>query len=136
LVDSGGGKMISFGNTFRIPLLNIAEDLLPIVKSIAHKNRMQILIKLLEGSTTFQSLLRETGLQKASLAHHLQNLLNSSLINKPDYGTYDLSNEGRAYLLALYNTFEISSAAKKLKTIQSTPMSEDFFDTTIMRKPK
>ncbi|MHA1111456.1 MAG: ArsR family transcriptional regulator [Promethearchaeota archaeon] len=128
--------MISFGNTFRIPLLNIAEDLLPIVKSIAHKNRMQILIKLLEGSTTFQSLLRETGLQKASLAHHLQNLLNSSLINKPDYGTYDLSNEGRAYLLALYNTFEISSAAKKLKTIQSTPMSEDFFDTTIMRKPK
>ncbi len=128
--------MSAFGKTFQIPLQNAAKELLRIVKSIAHKNRLQIMIKLLEGSASFQSLLQETGLQKTGLAHHLQNLIDTSLIEKPDYGRYQLTNEGRAYLRSLYNTFEISSAAKKLKTIQSRPISEDFFDTTIMRKPK
>ena len=128
--------MSTFGKIFQIPLQNIAKELLGIVKSIAHKNRLQIMIKLLEGAGSFQSLLQETGLQKTGLSHHLQGLIDTSLIEKPDYGKYQLTNEGRAYLRSLYNTFEISSAAKKLKTIQSRPMSEDFFDTTIMRKTK
>ena len=128
--------MIAFGSTFRVPLENIANDLLPIIKSIANKNRLKILITLLGGSTTFKSLLQGTNLEKTGLAHHLQNLLDSSLINKPNYGKYELTDEGRAYLRALYNTYEISSALKKLKTIQSRPMSDSFFDTTILRKHK
>ncbi len=128
--------MSSFGKTFQIPLRNVASELLRIIKSIAHKTRLEILIKLLGGITSFQSLLQVTGLQKTALAYHLQNLIDASLIEKPDYGRYELTNEGRAYLRSLYNTFEISSATKKLKTIQSRPMSEEFFDTTIMRKRK
>ena len=128
--------MISFGNAFRIPLQKIANELLPIVKSIAQKNRLQILIKLLDGDSTFQSLLLETGLQKTGLAHHLQNLLDSSLINKPEFGRYELTNEGRAYLRALYNTYEITNATKKLKIMQSRPMSDEFFGSTIGRGSK
>jgi DNA-binding HxlR family transcriptional regulator len=135
-VDSGGGKMIPFGNAFSEPLQNIANDLLLKVKSIAHTNRLQILIKLLEGSQTFQSLLQESGLQKTGLAHHLQILLESSLINKPNYGKYELTHEGRTYLRALYNTYEIVSATKRLKIMQSRPISDNFFDTMILRKPK
>jgi len=128
--------MNTFGKTFQVPLQNIAKELLSIVKSMANKNRLQILINLLEDTISFQSLLRESGLQKTALSHHLQNLTESSLIEKPDYGKYRLTNEGRAYLRALYNTFEISSAEKKLKTIQSRPMSEDFFDATVSRTLK
>jgi len=128
--------MSGFGKTFQEPLRNVAKELLRIIKSIAHKHRLRIMIKMLDGSSSFQSLLLETGLQKTGLAHHLQNLIDTSLIEKPDYGRYQLTNEGRAYLRSIYNTFEISSATKKLKTIQSRPMSEDFFDTTIMRRPK
>jgi len=80
---------------------------------IAHPTRFKILILLLNGPMSFQSLMGEIKIQKSALANHLTKLKNSYLIEKVQYGTYRLTEDGNKYLEYLESAFKESKMRRK-----------------------
>ncbi|KYC46967.1 MAG: Bacterial regulatory protein, arsR family [Candidatus Methanofastidiosum methylothiophilum] len=80
---------------------------------IAHPTRFKILILLLNGPMSFQSIMGEIKIQKSALANHLTKLKNSCLIEKVQYGTYRLSEDGNKYLEYLESAFKESKMRRK-----------------------
>jgi len=80
---------------------------------IAHPTRFKILILLLNGPMSFQSLMGEIKIQKSALANHLTKLKNSYLIEKVQYGTYRLTEDGNKYLEYLELAFKESKMRRK-----------------------
>nr|WP_147663099.1 winged helix-turn-helix domain-containing protein [Candidatus Prometheoarchaeum syntrophicum]QEE16220.1 hypothetical protein DSAG12_02050 [Candidatus Prometheoarchaeum syntrophicum] len=115
-------------NTLKISIEQVAQDLFPILKALGNPKRFSLLIVLLDGPCSFQKLLSHTHLQKTALANHLNHLVQVNLIQKPDYGYYDLTIDGTEYLRALYRTWKQSMTAqqKTLQSVQSRPMSSGF----------
>ena len=114
--------------TLKISIEQISQDLFPILKALGNTKRFSILIALLDGPTSFQKLLSITHLQKTAMANHLNQLVQVNLIQKPDYGFYDLTIDGLAYLRTIYRTWTQSMTVqqKKLQSVQSRPMSSGF----------
>ena len=106
----------------------VSQDLFPILKALGNIKRFSILIALLDGPCSFQKLLSHTHLQKTAMANHLNQLVKVNLIQKPDYGYYDLTMDGLEYLRAIYRTWMQSMTVqqKKLQSVQSRPMSSGF----------
>jgi len=80
---------------------------------IAHPTRFKILILLLNGAMSFQSIMGEIKIQKSALANHLTKLKNSYLIEKVQYGTYRLTEDGNKYLEYLELAFKESKMRRK-----------------------
>lgn len=80
---------------------------------IAHPTRFKILILLLNGPMSFQSLMGDIKIQKSALANHLTKLKNSYLIEKVQYGTYRLTEDGNKYLEYLELAFKESKMRRK-----------------------
>jgi len=80
---------------------------------IAHPTRFKILILLLNGPMSFQSIMGEIKIQKSALANHLTKLKNSYLIEKVQYGTYRLTEDGNKYLEYLELAFKESKMRRK-----------------------
>ena len=106
----------------------VSQDLFPILKALGNIKRFSILIALLDGPCSFQKLLSQTHLQKTAMANHLNQLVKVNLIQKPDYGYYDLTMDGLEYLRVIYRTWMQSMTVqqKKLQSVQSRPMSSGF----------
>ncbi|NMC57946.1 MAG: winged helix-turn-helix transcriptional regulator [Candidatus Methanofastidiosa archaeon] len=80
---------------------------------IAHPTRFRIMILLLNGPMSFQSIMGEIKIQKSALANHLTKLKNSYLIEKVQYGTYRLTEDGNKYLEYLESAFNESKIRRK-----------------------
>lgn len=80
---------------------------------IAHPTRFRIMILLLNGPMSFQSIMGEIKIQKSALANHLTKLKNSYLIEKVQYGTYRLTEDGNNYLGYLESAFKESKIQRK-----------------------
>lgn len=80
---------------------------------IAHPTRFKILILLLNGAMSFQSIMGEIKIQKSALANHLTKLKNNYLIEKVQYGTYRLTEDGNKYLEYLELAFKESIMRRK-----------------------
>lgn len=134
MVNTGDAKMslkpTSFSSqSLQASLRRIASELLPILKTLGNSHRVSILIELLGGSLAFQTLLARIPLQKTALSNHLQQLQNTKLIEKPEYGLYCISRDGLIFLRTLHETYQNSLLAqeKKANRIQQRPMSPEFF---------
>jgi len=79
-----------------------AADLL---KSLANTERLKIVKLLYMSDRTFSDLKAATGLEGASVSHHLKSLLGMGLISHGDEGGYQLTKRGRVLVrtLALMN---------------------------------
>ncbi|MFX0095718.1 MAG: ArsR/SmtB family transcription factor [Candidatus Hodarchaeota archaeon] len=100
-------------------LLESFDELDAILKAIGHHNRFKILILLLTGPLTFQSLLNKMNLGKTALANHLTHLKSKNLIEKIQHGNYSISPDGKDYLLAIETVYDKTEARKtKLKEAQ------------------
>jgi DNA-binding transcriptional ArsR family regulator len=79
-----------------------AADLL---KSLANTERLKIVKLLYMSDRTFSDLKNATGLEGASVSHHLKSLLGMGLISHGDEGGYQLTKRGRLLVrtLALMN---------------------------------
>ena len=79
-----------------------AADLL---KSLANTERLKIVKLLYMSDRTFSDLKNATGLEGASVSHHLKSLLGMGLIAHGDEGGYQLTKRGRllVWTLALMN---------------------------------
>ncbi|MCC4765463.1 MAG: helix-turn-helix domain-containing protein [Methanosarcina vacuolata] len=94
-------------------LMNSSEDIVSILKTIAHINRFRILILLLNGPLTFQTLLEKIDLKKSALANHLTELKDSNLVEKTHHGTYEISENGKNYIKSIEKIYKESKVIEK-----------------------
>ena len=107
------------------------EDILSIIKTIGNDKRLKILISLMTGEKSFDILKQETDLQKTALSNHLTTLINNSLIEKPDYGKYKITLDGKLFIRALEAVYTKSDIWKKKQTesIQKRQFSDKFVES-------
>ncbi|WP_048141267.1 ArsR/SmtB family transcription factor [Methanosarcina horonobensis] len=94
-------------------LMNSLEDIVSILKTIAHINRFRILILLLKGPLTFQMLLEQMDIKKSALANDLAELKDSNLVDKIQHGTYEISENGKNYVKSIEKTYRESMDIEK-----------------------
>ncbi len=107
------------------------EDILSIIKTIGNDKRLKILISLMTGEKVFDILKQETDLQKTALSNHLTTLINNSLIEKPDYGKYKITSDGKLFIRALEAAYTKSDIWKTKQTelIQKRQFSDKFVES-------
>ena len=83
------------------------------------------------GEKSFDILKQETDLQKTALSNHLTTLINNSLIEKPDYGKYKITLDGKLFIRALEAVYTKSDIWKKKQTesIQKRQFSDKFVES-------
>lgn len=94
-------------------LMNSLEDIVSILKTIAHINRFKILVLLLKGPLTFQMLLEQMDIKKSALANDLAELKDSNLVDKIQHGTYEISENGKNYVKSIEKTYRESMDIEK-----------------------
>lgn len=111
-------------------LLDSSNEIVSILKTIAHPNRFKILVLLLEGSSTFQILLEETDLKKSALANHLNDLKDKFLVEKVQHGTYIITEDGKNYIKSIETTYRENMVMKrKIKeTKQRMELAKSFLE--------
>ncbi len=95
-------------------------------KSVSNENRLLILLKLLEGPQSFQSLLEAIKLKKTALANHLAILIEDNLVQKPGYARYEVTMEGKNILRSLVEVQKKNLQAEKMRLKESRQMSSHF----------
>jgi predicted transcriptional regulator len=94
-------------------LMNSSNEIVFILKTIAHINRFKILVLLLSGPLSFQTLLEEMDLKKSALANHLTELKNSNLVDKIQHGTYKITENGKNYIISIEKTYKENKVIEK-----------------------
>ena len=112
------------------------DDILGIIKAMGNQNRLKILITLLSGEKSFQTLMSETNLQKTALSNHLSLLFKKNLIEKPDYGKYKITQDGVEFIRAIQVVWYQSDTQRKkeLEIIQGRKLSETFLESFFKRR--
>jgi len=112
------------------------DDILAIIKAMGNQNRLRILITLLSGEKSFQTLMSETNLQKTALSNHLSLLSKKNLIEKPDYGKYKITQDGVEFIRAIQVVWYQSDTQRKkeLEIIQGRKLSETFLESFFKRR--
>ncbi len=112
------------------------DDILAIIKAMGNQNRLKILITLLSGEKSFQTLMSETNLQKTALSNHLTLLFKKNLIEKPDYGKYKITQDGVEFIRAIQMVWHQSDTQRKkeLEIIQGRKLSETFLESFFKRR--
>ena len=100
------------------------DSLSNLLNSLGHKKRIIILVHLLDGQKRFSFLEEKTALKKTALAHHLNLLSNSGLINKIDRGEYEVTQDGKELLGSIMRTYT-SSSLRTLEVARS--LQKSFF---------
>jgi len=94
-------------------LISFSDDIVSILKTIAHINRFRILVLLLNGPSTFQMLLEQMDIKKSALANHLAELKDSNLVEKTHHGTYEISENGKNYIKSIEKTYRENKVIEK-----------------------
>ncbi|HII93554.1 MAG TPA: winged helix-turn-helix transcriptional regulator [Methanosarcina sp.] len=94
-------------------LISSSDDIVSILKTIAHINRFRILVLLLNGPSTFQMLLEQMDIKKSALANHLAELKDSNLVEKAHHGTYEISENGKNYIKSIEKTYRENKVIEK-----------------------
>ena len=94
-------------------LISFSNDIVSILKTIAHINRFRILVLLLNGPSTFQMLLEQMDIKKSALANHLAELKDSNLVEKTHHGTYEISENGKNYIKSIEKTYRENKVIEK-----------------------
>ncbi len=87
-----------------------------LLRSAAHPVRVQILALLLQETSDFSKLMKETRLSKTALANHLKLLMNKKLIQRVDRGEYSLTADGRGLLNAAATMYRDSIQRDEWRT--------------------
>ena len=96
-------------------LFKYDEDIVIVLKSLANKRRLQLLISLLRGPHAFSDLQKVTGLGKTALAHHLGILVETGVVKRTRRSRYELSPDGVELLKAVGVGYASSRRKRKLE---------------------
>lgn len=95
-------------------VLESRDQLTRLLKAVAHGERLHVLALLVNRQQEFSSLLEETGLSKTALANHLNQLIDSGLIERPERGVYRITIDGKELLESLAVTYSNSQIREEL----------------------
>lgn len=112
------------------------DDVLNITKALGNDKRLQIIISLLLGPKSFEALKDETALEKTALSNHLTLLLKQGLVEKPEHGKYQTTNDGKLFVRAIEMAYIKSGrwTKKQVKSSQEGHFSDLFMDTFFNRR--
>ena len=96
-------------------LVKSNEDIVFVLRSLANKRRLQLLISLIEGHRTFKELQEITDLGKTALAHHLALLVKSGILKHTGKGRYQLSLDGVELLNAVDTAYASSKRRREVE---------------------
>lgn len=96
-------------------LVKSNEDIVFILKSLANKRRLQLLISLIKEQRTFKELQEITDLGKTALAHHLGLLVKSGILKHTGKGRYQLSRDGVELLNAVGAAYASSKRRREVE---------------------
>jgi len=96
-------------------LVKSNEDIVFVLRSLANKRRLQLLISLIEGHRTFKELQEITDLGKTALAHHLALLVKSGILKHTGKGRYQLSLDGVELLNAVGTAYASSKRRREVE---------------------
>ena len=113
-------------------LLSAYDELVSLLTALGQPSRFKVLVLLLKGPTTFQTLRHETGLKKSALANHLNHLKEKLLIKKIQHGTYTLTDDGRTFVEAIGAAYKRSETRKK--KIKEAKQRQELTKTFLERK--
>jgi len=91
------------------------EDIASVLKSLANRRRLQLLISLLRGPHTFSDFQKVTGLGKTALAHHLGILVETGVMKRTRRSRYELSPDGVELLNAVGAAYARSRRKRELE---------------------
>ncbi|TFG00212.1 MAG: ArsR family transcriptional regulator [Promethearchaeota archaeon] len=84
------------------------ESLTNLLWAVSQENRLKILSLLLERDQKFHQLKERIDISKTTLANHLSILLENSLIDKIERGSYRISDDGKNLVLSIVKSFRNS----------------------------
>jgi len=86
-------------------LKSSSEVLSNLLKAVAHKKRIEILVFLAGTDRDYSSILRETKISKTALANHLNILVVNGLIERQERGTYSITPDGNSLLMTIAKSY-------------------------------
>ncbi len=136
MVNPGDEKMSISDKALKNQLLEHFHKIFSVLKAMGNNKRLLILISLLDGPHSFRKLIVSSELQKTALSNHLKQLHDAKLIEKPDYGAYQISRDGISFLRNIYSSWQNSLSAQgdKLKLIQQRRNSNLFLNNFLSKK--
>ena len=81
------------------------DHLSKLLNAVANEHRVLVASVLIDGTADFSKLQEATVLSKTALSHHLGILTESGIITNPSRGRYELSEDGRALLSSIGDTY-------------------------------
>ena len=101
-----------------------------ILKSLGNEKRLMILLYLLKGPQSYGSIVNEVNLKKTAVSNHLSHLLNVNLIEKGDYGIYNITGDGIEFIKAIDNAYKKSPTRQmeKFEGLQRRGVSTAFLN--------
>jgi DNA gyrase inhibitor GyrI/DNA-binding HxlR family transcriptional regulator len=93
-------------------LESYSENISEILKALAHKKRITLLSRLIQGQATFKELGKLIKQSKTALAHHLELLVTSKLVILIDRGLYSITDVGKKFVETFVAAFSDSDIYK------------------------
>ena len=99
-------------------IFDFLEGFSDILSSLGNKKQIYIMSLLLDGPKLLTSIEKELKLGKTAVAHHINLLLSSKLIERITRGEYKISDDGLDFLRENFNIYKSSSFKSKEETEQ------------------
>ncbi len=101
-----------------------------ILKSLGNKKRLETLLLLLKGPQSYGVLIEELGLKKTAVSNHLSQLIKVNLIERGDYGIYNISGDGIEFIKAIEKAYQMSPTRqiKKFEALQRRGVTISFLN--------
>ena len=106
------------------------EGISEILNVLGNKKRLKILIFLLNRSQSYSSIVNELQLKKTAVSNHLSHLLNVNLIQRGDYGIYEITEDGIGFLKLIESAYQTSPSRQieRFQKIETRQISESFLN--------
>ncbi|MFX1569193.1 MAG: winged helix-turn-helix domain-containing protein, partial [Promethearchaeota archaeon] len=88
-------------------ILESYKDITTILKAAGSSKRLVILGYLLKGPRSFSFMLERLNVKRTTINHHLDLLLRSRLIEKEEWGRYQITQAGIEFLSSIINAYQL-----------------------------
>jgi predicted transcriptional regulator YdeE/DNA-binding HxlR family transcriptional regulator len=94
-------------------LMETVYEISELLKTLQHPKRLEILSLMLTEEQEFGTLMRKINLPKSALGNHLSDLLEMNLIEKLDRGLYQISPDGKDFLIGIAENYLVAKIREK-----------------------
>jgi len=88
-------------------ILESHKDITNILKAAGSSKRLVILGYLLKGPRSFSFMLDRLDVKRTTITHHLDLLLRSKLIEKEEWGRYQITEAGIEFIVSIINAYKL-----------------------------